>query len=79
MTHTAKDKAIIGEVLKAEFKILVVRAHNAERRTEEHIENCYICGNAEYWDSELCEFGDHYLNEEIQAWQYVYDHPEWRD
>jgi hypothetical protein len=76
---TAKEKVLLGEILKAEFKILVSRAHNAERRTEEHMENCYVCGNAEDWDRDLCEYGDYYLDEEMKAWEYVHNHPEWRD
>lgn len=74
-----KEKALISEILKAEFKILVARAHNAERRMEEHIDNCYICSNAEDWEVDLCSWGSHCLDEEIAAWDYVYNHPEWRD
>jgi hypothetical protein len=61
---------------KAEFKILIARAHNAERWTEQHVEDCYICGND---DGDTCSFGDSLLDAEIAAWDYVHDHPEWED
>lgn len=79
-----KKQALQSEILKAEFKILVARAHNAERRTEDHLKDCYICSTAEDWDVEdedsgLCSFENSLLKAEIAAWGYVYDHLEWRD
>jgi hypothetical protein len=65
-------------LIKAEYKIFVARAHNAEREYEEHTDNCFTCSIADE-DREMCYYGWNLLQDDIDAWEKVYNHSEWED